>query len=246
MVAERQRHRAREVLDRADLLEDLLEAGGVGTRAAGRPWRPRPGPSRPRCRAASRRTSVCRARRFGTSSGSRILAKEMRCGPGACGTSGGSRTGGARGGQEGSFRGLAGVRGACRTTRDQRPRGMSGGQRKAAAYPVGHAAVERGSLAAPRPSAPSMAPLGPLGSAQPTAIARGDERDIPAARVKHRDRRARAATVTCATRASARVTRRRGRSDVRAPGGRSARSDEGGTGPGAPTGGGPLVDGGLR
>ena len=73
-----------EVLDRADLLEDLLEAG------AGR------GRESPEALAASTRSfqaslpssqsklSVCSARRLGTSSGSRIFAKETG-GPGACG-----------------------------------------------------------------------------------------------------------------------------------------------------------------
>ena len=55
VVAERQRHRPREVLDRGDLLEDLLEAGGWSGRRRGRPSGPaRPGPARCRCRAASR------------------------------------------------------------------------------------------------------------------------------------------------------------------------------------------------
>ena len=55
VVAEAQRHGAAEVLDRGDLLEDLLEAGAVGDVVADlRPWPRRRGPASARCRAASR------------------------------------------------------------------------------------------------------------------------------------------------------------------------------------------------
>ena len=55
VVAERQRHRAAEVLDRGDLLEDLLEAGPVrARRCVPRPWPRRREPASARCRAASR------------------------------------------------------------------------------------------------------------------------------------------------------------------------------------------------
>ena len=78
-VRERQGHRPGEVLDRADLLEDLLQAGlgrevvatfgldAASTRACQR--------SLP---SSQSKLSICSARRSGTSSGSRILAKEMR------------------------------------------------------------------------------------------------------------------------------------------------------------------------
>ena len=54
VVAERQRHGAAEVLDRRDLLEDLLEAGAVRAhRCVPRPWLRQHGPASARCRAAS-------------------------------------------------------------------------------------------------------------------------------------------------------------------------------------------------
>ena len=74
-VGEGQAHRAGEVLDRRELGEDLLET---------RDWARLADPST-RARHASLPTSqskdsVCSARRLGTSSGSRILAKEVRGG----------------------------------------------------------------------------------------------------------------------------------------------------------------------
>ena len=79
VVAEREAHGAREVLDRGDLLEDLLQTGLRGdVGRARRPWPARPGPATPRCRRASRRLSAWRARRSGTSSGSAILANDTR------------------------------------------------------------------------------------------------------------------------------------------------------------------------
>ena len=77
-VGEGQAHRAGEVLDRRDLVEDLLETGGD---EAARRWRH----ASTRARQASLPTSqskdsVCNARRLGTSSGSRILANDVRGG----------------------------------------------------------------------------------------------------------------------------------------------------------------------
>ena len=102
VVAERERHRALEVLDRRDLLEDVVEArrrGDVG--ASGSRRRLRPGPARSRCRPTSRNCRRWRDRRSGNLDGFGDL------GEGDAGGASGAGSGaccGARGGQEGSFR----------------------------------------------------------------------------------------------------------------------------------------------
>ncbi len=78
-VGEGQAHRAGEVLDRRDLAEDLGQAG-LGTSGGA-------ADDAPPCRAfqaslptSQSKDSVCNARRLGTSSGSRILANDVRGG----------------------------------------------------------------------------------------------------------------------------------------------------------------------
>ena len=78
VLAERQRHGSAEVLDRRDLLEDLLETSGLGNvlRPASRAGATRA------CHfslpSSQSKLSVCRPSRSGTSRGSWILAKEIR------------------------------------------------------------------------------------------------------------------------------------------------------------------------
>ena len=79
VVAERQGHGSREVLDRADLLEDLLEARLLRDLLIACLLRGRPPGSRQRSLPSSQSNeSVWRARRPGTSSGSVMRAKETR------------------------------------------------------------------------------------------------------------------------------------------------------------------------
>ena len=121
MVPERQRHGSGEVLDRGDLLEDLLQAGGVGHVLRPSPARrPRPWPSSARCRAASRSCpsaarggwappaahGSCRRRHGRRPGGWRWIRGGSRC----CGT----RCCGTR---------CCGTR-CCRTRCSRRPRGV--------------------------------------------------------------------------------------------------------------------------
>ncbi len=81
-VRERELHRLAQVLDRRDLLEDLLEAADLGHVGAADALRLGDArlPAR-RCRRASRRTRSASASRSGTVSVSEILANERREAP---------------------------------------------------------------------------------------------------------------------------------------------------------------------
>ena len=101
VVAERQRHRAGEVLDRGDLLEDLLETGlGVDIGPTLGQGRRRRGARQASLPTSQSKESICRSSRSGTSRGSAIFAKEIRP---VVETSWVLR-GSARGGQQWSFR----------------------------------------------------------------------------------------------------------------------------------------------
>ena len=203
VVAERQRHRAAEVLDRGDLLEDVLEARGRRGRPGGRTrGRPRRGPSTSGCRATSRRT------RSGAPGGR---------GPPAAHGSSRTRPGAGRGRAWGLQTCARLPRGflsegsrtferARRSRPVQRTR-QKNRQRKAAAYPGGRAAVESRAVGVVGPSsAPGPATArqragrrarggprptgvcGPGGLARPTSDGpRGPESSTAALCGRHRD-----------------------------------------------------------
>ena len=86
-VGEGQAHRAGEVLDRRELVEDLLETGPVAVVACFRR-----GARHASLPTSQSKDSVCRARRFGTSSGSSDLGEGDPGGSPGERARGGSRT----------------------------------------------------------------------------------------------------------------------------------------------------------
>jgi hypothetical protein len=118
VVAERQRHRTGEVLDRGDLLEDLLQARGGGHALLGALERgldtglPLGVAEEPVETVGLQSQEVRDLQRLAD------LAERDTAG---CRTGGTRRGRGARGGQEGSFHGPAGVTGARRDAQDLSP-----------------------------------------------------------------------------------------------------------------------------